>query len=126
MSKHIVQALNGEPITLYGDGTQKRSFCCVDDLVAVFGRLLHMPEDFSNRVHIGNPSEFRMIELAETIEVPTESKSGLIHNPLPTHDPKQSCPAINHAKEAMGWAPSIRLADRLEPGVAYFEQMLSS
>jgi UDP-glucuronate decarboxylase len=126
VSNFIVQALKGEPITMYGDGTQTRSFCYVDDLIEGFVRLMHMPEDFTGPVNLGNPGEFTMIELAETIKALTGSKSELIHKPLPVDDPKQRQPDIRLAKEAMGWKPSITLEQGLKPTIAYFAQLLSS
>ncbi len=126
VSNFIVQALQGQPITLYGDGTQTRSFCYVDDLIEGFVRLMHMPEDFIGPVNLGNPGEFTMIELSETIKKLTGSKSELIHKPLPADDPKQRQPDIRLAKEAMGWKPGITLEEGLKLTIAYFEQLLSS
>jgi UDP-glucuronate decarboxylase len=126
VSNFIVQALKGEPITLYGDGTQTRSFCYVEDLIEGFVRLMHMPEDFTGPVNLGNPGELTMIELAETIKALTGSKSELVNKPLPTDDPKQRQPDIRLAKEAMGWEPGITLEQGLKPTIAYFEKLLSS
>jgi len=124
VSNFIVQALKGEPITLYGDGTQTRSFCYVDDLIEGFVRLMHMPEDFTGPVNLGNPGEFTMIELAETIKALTGSKSELIHKPLPTDDPKQRQPDIRLAREALDWQPSVTLEAGLKPTIAYFDALL--
>jgi len=126
VSNFIVQALKGEPITLYGDGTQTRSFCYVDDLIEGFVRLMHMHKDFTGPVNLGNPGEFTMIELAETIKALTGSKSELIHKSLPTDDPKQRQPDIHIAREAMGWEPSITLEQGLKPTISYFEQLLKT
>ena len=124
VSNFIVQALKGEPITLYGDGAQTRSFCYVDDLIEGFVRLMHMPDDFTGPVNLGNPGEFTMIELAETIKSLTGSKSELIHKPLPTDDPKQRQPDIALAREQLGWEPTVKLEEGLKPTIAYFEQLL--
>jgi UDP-glucuronate decarboxylase len=124
VSNFIVQALKGEPITLYGDGTQTRSFCYVDDLIEGFVRLMRMPEDFTGPVNLGNPGEFTMIGLAETIKTLTGSKSEFMYKPLPTDDPKQRQPDIRLGKEAMGWEPGITLEEGLKPTIAYFEQLL--
>jgi UDP-glucuronate decarboxylase len=126
VSNFIVQALKGEPITLYGDGTQTRSFCYVDDLIEGFVRLMHMPEDFTGPINLGNPGEFTMIELAEAIKALTGSKSELIHKPLPTDDPKQRQPDIRLAKDSMGWEPTITLEQGLKPTIAYFEGLLKA
>jgi len=125
VSNFIVQALRNEPITLYGDGTQTRSFCYVDDLIEGFVRLMHMPADFTGPVNLGNPGEFSMIELAEQVKALTGSRSELIHKPLPTDDPKQRQPDICLAREAMGWEPTVRLEEGLKPTIAYFEQLLA-
>ena len=122
----IVQALNGEPITLYGDGKQTRSFSYVDDLIEGFVRLMRTPKDFTGPVNLGNSGEFTMIELAETIKALTDSTSELIHKPLPADDPKQRQPDIRLAREAMGWEPGITLEEGLKSTIAYFEQLLSS
>jgi len=124
VSNFIVQALKGEPITLYGDGTQTRSFCYVDDLIEGFVRLMNMPADFTGPVNLGNPGEFTMIELAEKVKEITGSKSELIHKPLPTDDPKQRQPDISLAKEAMGWMPTVALEDGLNPTIHYFRNMI--
>ena len=124
VSNFIVQALKGEPITLYGDGTQTRSFCYVDDLIDGFVRLMQMPADFSGPVNLGNPGEFTMIELAEQIKALTGSRSELVHKPLPTDDPKQRKPDIRLAREALGWQPRVTLEDGLKPTIAYFDALL--
>jgi UDP-glucuronate decarboxylase len=126
VSNFIVQALKGERITLYGDGTQTRSFCYVDDLIEGFVRLMHKPEDFTGPVNLGNPGEFTMIELADTITALTGSKSELIHKPLPTDDPKQRQSDIRLAREVMRWGPGITLEQGLKPTIDHFEQLLSS
>ncbi|EED36574.1 UDP-glucuronic acid decarboxylase 1 [Luminiphilus syltensis NOR5-1B] len=125
VSNFIVQALKGEPITLYGDGTQTRSFCYVDDLIEGFVRLMRMPGDFTGPVNLGNPGEFTMIELAERVKDLTGSQSELTYEPLPTDDPKQRQPDIQLANAAMGWEPTVGLIEGLEHTIAYFEQLLA-
>ena len=125
VSNFIVQALKGEPITLYGEGTQTRSFCYVDDLNEGFMRLMRMPTDFTGPVNLGNPGEFTMIELAEKVKDLTGSRSELVHKPLPTDDPKQRQPDISLAKEAMGWSPKVSLDEGLKETVAYFRKLLA-
>lgn len=124
VSNFIVQALKGEPITLYGDGMQTRSFCYVDDLIEAFVCLMSMPEDFTGPVNLGNPGEFTMIELAETIKALTDSKSELIHKSLPIDDPKQRQPDIRLAKEVMQWEPTVPLREGLRRTIEYFERVL--
>ncbi len=102
VSNFIVQALRNEPITLYGDGTQTRSFCYVDDLIEGFVRLMNSEDGFTGPVNLGNPGEFSMIELAEQVKALTGSRSELVHKPLPTHDPKQRQPDITLAREQLG------------------------
>ena len=123
---YFVHALKGEPITLYGDGMQTRSFFYVDDLIEGFLRLMRMPDDFAGPVSLGNPCEFTMIELAETIKALTSPESGRIHKRLPTDDPRQRQTDSRLAKEAMGWEPTFTLEEGLKPTIAYFEQLLSS
>jgi UDP-glucuronate decarboxylase len=125
VSNFIVQALQGKPITLYGDGTQTRSFCYVDDLIEGFIRLMNSPDDLTGPVNLGNPSEFTMIELAETILELTGSRSSLIHEPLPQDDPRQRQPDIGLAKNHLGWEPKVALRDGLQPTIAYFDGLLS-
>lgn len=124
VSNFIVQALRNEPITLYGDGTQTRSFCYVDDLIDGFLRLMSMPEDFTGPVNLGNPCEFSMIELANKVKEITGSRSELIYKPLPTDDPKQRQPDITIARELLAWEPNINLDAGLTATVGYFEKLL--
>ena len=121
----IVQAPRNEPITLYGDGTQSRSFCYVDDLIEGFLRLMQTPKGFTGPVNLGNPGEFTMIELAEAILDLTGSRSELVHRPLPTDDPRQRQPDIDLAIEQLGWEPRIPLWVGLKPTIAYFERLLN-
>ena len=124
VSNFIVQALRNEPITLYGDGTQTRSFCYVDDLVEGFLRLMNSPDALLGPVNLGNPHEFTMIELAEKVRDLTGSRSELVHKPLPMDDPRQRCPDISLAKRELDWQPKVELEDGLGKTIAYFEQAL--
>ncbi len=124
VSNFIVQALRNQPITLYGDGTQTRSFCYVDELIEGFVRLMASPDDLTGPVNLGNPGEFTMIELAETVKDLTGSRSVLVHEPLPQDDPRQRQPDITLAREALGWAPRVSLRDGLKPTIAYFEELV--
>ncbi len=126
VSNFIVQALQGAPITIYGDGNQSRSFCYVDDLIDVFIRLMDSDDDFTGPVNVGNPGEFTIRELAETILELTGSSSKIIHKPLPADDPRQRRPDIALAKEKLGWEPAVALKDGLIPTIAYFQQMLQT
>ena len=125
VSNFIVQALRNQPITLYGDGAQTRSFCYVDDLIAGFVRLMDSPDDFTGPVNLGNPGEFTMIELAEAIRDLTGSSSPLVHQPLPQDDPRQRQPDISLAKSVLGWEPKVPLRDGLKPTIAYFETLMN-
>jgi UDP-glucuronate decarboxylase len=125
VSNFIVQALKGEPITIYGDGTQTRSFCYVDDLIEGIVRLMNMPSGFTGPVNLGNPIEFTMVELAESVKSLCCSTSELVYKPLPTDDPRHRQPDIGLAKDAMGWEPTVRLEEGLIPTIAYFEKLLS-
>ena len=125
VSNFIMQALQNEPITLYGDGSQTRSFCYVDDLIEAFLRLMDTPDDFIGPVNTGNPSEFTIRELAELIIDLTGSNSRLINKPLPADDPMQRCPDITLAKAELGWEPKIALKDGLKKTIPYFQGLLS-
>ena len=120
VSNFIIQALNDEPITLYGDGNQTRSFCYVDDLIDGLVRLMGSPASFTGPVNLGNPTEFSMRELADLVIAETGSSSKFVTRPLPEDDPKQRQPNITLAKERLGWAPSVNLSEGLKPTVAYF------
>jgi UDP-glucuronate decarboxylase len=125
VSNFIVQALKGEPITIYGDGRQTRSFCYVDDLISGLMRLMEAPKDFTGPVNLGNPNEFTMEELARLVVELTGSRSKLTHLPLPEDDPKQRQPDIGLAKERLGWQPIVALSEGLKPTIAYFDRLLS-
>jgi UDP-glucuronate decarboxylase len=125
VSNFIVQALKGEPITIYGDGSQTRSFCYVDDLLGGFIRLMNTPKEVTGPVNLGNPSEFSMRELAELTLEMTGSKSKLTYLPLPQDDPKQRQPNITLAREALGWEPKVPLREGLQHTIGYFDRLLS-
>jgi len=124
VSNFIVQALMGEPITLYGEGTQTRSFCYVDDMLDAFLKLMDSEDDFTGPVNLGNPVEFTIRELAQTVIELTDSRSVIEFRPLPADDPKQRCPDISLAKEKLGWVPAIALREGLKPTIAYFDALL--
>jgi UDP-glucuronate decarboxylase len=125
VSNFIVQALKGEPITIYGDGSQTRSFCYVDDLIDGFLRLMNTPGDFTGPVNLGNPGEFTMIELAEKVKAITGSRSEFVRKPLPHDDPKQRQPDIGLAKNVLDWEPKVKLEEGLINTVKYFEKYLN-
>jgi len=124
VSNFIVQALRGEPITLYGSGQQTRSFCYVDDLIDGLVRLMNSPDDITGPINIGNPGEFSMRELAELVIGQTQSKSEFVHQPLPADDPKQRQPNIALAIEHLAWQPKISLAEGLDPTIRYFRSVI--
>ena len=126
VSNFIVQALRGEDITIYGDGNQTRSFCYVDDLVKGLIALMESSDDITGPINLGNPGEFTIRGLAETIVVQTGSKSKLIKKPLPQDDPQRRRPDIGRAKAQIDWEPSIQLKDGLEKTIAYFDELLKS
>jgi UDP-glucuronate decarboxylase len=123
VSNFIIQALNNQPITLYGDGNQTRSFCYVDDLIDGLLRLMNSPASFIGPVNLGNPVEFTMRELADLVLAETGSSSTLVNQPLPQDDPRQRQPNISLAKEQLDWSPQVSLADGLKPTVAYFRSL---
>ena len=124
VSNFIMQALQDKPITIFGDGSQTRSFCYVDDLIEAFFRLMDSPDDFTGPINIGNPVEFRIMELAEKVIKLTNSKSKLVYDKLPDDDPIQRQPDINLAKEKLGWEPKIHLEEGLIMTIHYFENLL--
>lgn len=125
VSNFIVQALSGKDITIYGDGSQTRSFCYVDDLIEGFIRLMASPSDTTGPINIGNPVESTIKELAETIITMVGGKSKLIFNPLPQDDPKQRKPDITLARNKLGWEPKVKLHDGLSNTVDYFKKFLA-
>jgi len=124
VSNFIMQALKGEDITVFGDGSQTRSFCYVDDLIYGFVRLMNSPDDFTGPVNLGNPVEFTILELAEKVIAMTGSKSKIIFQPLPADDPRQRRPDITLAKEKLGWQPSVQLEDGLIKTIEYFKNLV--
>lgn len=126
ISNFIVQALQNKPITIYGDGSQSRSFCYVDDLIEVFIRLMATEDDFTGPVNTGNPNEFTILELAHTIIDLTGSKSKLTNKPLPFDDPIQRQPDISLAREKLDWEPKIQLRNGLKTTICYFERLLKN
>ncbi|HPU49947.1 MAG TPA: SDR family oxidoreductase [Burkholderiaceae bacterium] len=124
VSNFIVQALRGEPIALYGDGSQTRAFCHVDDTVDALVRMMHSPASCTGPVNIGNPHEMTIRAIAELVIELTGSTSELCHEPLPTDDPKQRCPDITLAQTLLKWEPTVSLRDGLARTIAYFRQLL--
>ncbi len=125
VSNFIVQALEGQPITIYGDGQQTRSFCYVDDLIEGFVRLMNTDKDVTGPINIGNPGEFTILELANKVIELTGSKSELIREPLPENDPMRRQPDITKARETLGWAPTVDLEAGLKKTIEYFDGVLS-
>jgi UDP-glucuronate decarboxylase len=126
VSNFIMQALRGEPITIYGDGSQTRSFCYVDDLIEGFLRLMNTPDEVTGPVNLGNPTEFTILQLAENIIDLTGSSSRIEHKPLPPDDPRQRQPDITRARELLGWDPVVRLRDGLVNTVRYFDAVVKA
>ena len=125
VSNFIVQALKGQDITIYGDGSQTRSFCYVDDLIEGMLRMMNTPPEVTGPINIGNPEEFTIRELAELVIKITATKSKLNLEPLPSDDPRQRKPDISKAKAILGWEPKIQLREGLVKTTAYFEKLLS-
>jgi len=126
VSNFIVQALKGEPITLYGDGSQTRSFCYVDDLVDALIRLMGTPDDFTGPVNVGNTGEFTILQLAEKVVALTGAKSSIVMKPLPSDDPMQRQPDITLARARLGWEPTTVLDDGLKRTIAYFREVVGA
>jgi UDP-glucuronate decarboxylase len=124
VSNFIVQALRGEDITVYGDGSQSRSFCYVDDLVQGCIKLMRSDPSLLGPVNIGNPNEFTMLQLAEQVIDLTGSSSKIVHRPLPQDDPRQRQPDITKAETLLNWRPTIELRDGLQKTIAYFDGVL--
>jgi len=125
VSNFIMQALRGEDITIYGDGNQTRSFCYVDDLIEGMVRLMNSEDGFTGPVNVGNPTEFTMLELAQTVIRLTGSASKLSFQPLPQDDPKQRRPDISLAQEKLGWEPTVQLEEGIRRTIAYFADRLA-
>jgi len=126
VSNFIVQALLGRDITVYGEGSQTRSFCYVDDLIEGLFRLMSTRDDVTGPMNIGNPTEFTILELASQVIDLVGSRSRIIHRPLPENDPKQRQPDISRAQDLLGWKPTIALKDGLTHTIAYFDRLLSN
>jgi UDP-glucuronate decarboxylase len=124
MSNFIVQALLGRDITIYGDGSQTRSFCYVDDLIDGLIRMMATPAANVGPINIGNPEEFTILQLAKLVIEMTGSHSKIIHRPKPQDDPRKRRPDISRAQETLNWSPRISLGEGLNKTVAYFEKML--
>ena len=124
VSNFIVQALLGEDITIYGDGSQTRSFCYVDDLIEAIVRMMNTEDDVIGPVNIGNPTEFTMMQLVELVQEKVNTGSKTVFKPLPISDPMQRKPDISKAKEILGWEPCVALADGLDKTIAYFKNQL--
>jgi UDP-glucuronate decarboxylase len=125
VSNFIRQALRNEPITVFGDGRQTRSFCFVSDLIEALVQLMSSPDDFTGPVNLGNPAEFTIAELAHKVIELTGSRSRIVHEPLPEDDPAQRQPDIALARAKLGWEPKVPLEDGLRHTIAYFDQLLS-
>ncbi len=126
VSNFIMQALQNKPITIYGDGSQTRSFCYVDDMINALVLLMAADENVSGPVNLGNPSEFTILELAETVLEMTASKSEIVHKELPQDDPCRRRPDIAKAKALLNWEPRVKLKDGLVPTIAYFDEYLKA
>jgi UDP-glucuronate decarboxylase len=125
VSNFIVQALKGDDITIYGDGSQTRSFCYVDDMVDAFVRFMDTEIEITGPINLGNPNEFTILELAEKVITLTNSSSKIQHLPLPSDDPKQRQPDISQAKEKLKWEPTIKLGAGLKHTIRHFKEVLN-
>jgi UDP-glucuronate decarboxylase len=125
VSNFVVQALKDEPITMYGDGSQTRSFCYVNDLVAGLVKLMESSDEITGPINLGNPGEFTMLELAQKVLDLTKSKSEIIFHPLPQDDPKQRKPNIGMAEQLLQWRPEVSLTDGLKSAISYFRDVLN-
>ena len=126
VSNFIVQALRGKPLTIFGDGTQTRSFCYVDDLIEGLVRLMDSFDDVTGPFNLGKPGEFTILELAKKVIELSNSRSEIIFEPLPADDPRQRRPDITLAREVLGWEPKVELDEGLKKTIAYFDELLSS
>lgn len=124
VSNFVVQALKGENITVYGDGSQTRSFCYVDDMIDGLIRMMESDDGFLGPVNLGNPDEFRILDLAKTVISMTGNRSKIVHGPLPQDDPMQRNPDISLAKKILGWQPHVNLEKGLERTIAYFRTVI--
>ena len=126
VSTFVVQALQGKPLTVFGDGGQTLSFCYVDDLIDGLMRLMAAPDSASAPVNIGNPGEYTILQIAETVREVVGAKADIRHEPLPTDDPRQRRPDIGRAQSLLGWQPRIQLREDPARTIAYFEDMLAN
>lgn len=126
ISNFIVQALNNEDITIYGDGSQTRSFCYVDDLLEALIRMMDTTDEVTGPINIGNPQEFSIHDIAEIIVSLTDSRSQLVFAPLPDDDPRRRQPDISLARERLDWEPKVGLMDGLKETIQYFRHLLKS
>ncbi len=124
VSNFVLQALKGESITVYGDGSQTRAFCYVVDMIEAMVRLMKAPDDLTGPVNLGNPAEIAVGELAEKVIALTGSKSTIEYQPLPADDPIRRCPDITLAREKLGWEPKVPLDEGLKQTITYFEWLL--
>jgi UDP-glucuronate decarboxylase len=124
VSNFIVQAIQGEDITIYGDGQQTRSFCYVDELIDGFVRMMASPKEVTGPINLGNPDEFTIKELADTVLRLVDGPSKLVFKALPSDDPRQRQPDISAAKVALGWEPKVRLEEGLKKTILYFREQL--
>ena len=124
VSNFIVQALHGEPISIYGEGKQSRSFCFVSDLIEGIYKTLILKESPSAPINLGNPNEFEIIELANIVKEITGSKSKIINHPLPQDDPKQRCPDISAARSILQWEPTVQLREGIQKTIEYFKKII--
>ncbi len=124
VSNFIMQALKGKDVTIYGNGSQTRSFCYVDDMIDGLIRLMNSPDDFTGPANLGNPSEFTILELAEKVIKLTKSRSRIVHKPLPEDDPLQRQPDISLAKKVLKWQPRVKLEEGLKETIAYFKSLI--
>ena len=124
VSNFVMQALQNKPITVFGDGSQTRSFCYVDDLIRGFLNLMDAPDEVTGPINLGNPGEFTIKELAEQVVDLTGSSSTIDYHPLPQDDPTQRCPDISKAREHLDWKPTIQLQEGLKKTIAYFDELI--
>ncbi|MDJ0666297.1 MAG: SDR family oxidoreductase [Desulfobacterales bacterium] len=126
VSNFICRALRNQPLEIYGDGTQSRSFCYISDLIKGLTKLMDSPDEITGPMNLGNPTEFTITELAEKVIELTNSKSALVYKPLPTDDPKQRQPNIDHARSTIGWQPQVPLEAGLRNTIVYFDKLLAT
>lgn len=126
VSNFIVQSLQNQPLTVYGDGQQTRSFCYVDDLIEGLLRLMETPKEVTGPINLGNPDEFTMLELAEKILKWTRNTTDLQYEPLPQDDPRQRKPVIDEARRVLNWSPKVTLDEGLQPTILYFDQLINN